>query len=254
MTAPLALVTGGVRRVGAAISGKLAKAGYDLALHGHSDAEPDDNLLAILKSANTNWQGFVADFNDTASASVLVAAVTKHFGRAPDVLVNSASIFGQDDLSSIDADMLEKHISVNMMLPVLLTVELAKARTKVDRGCVVHILDQRVRNPNHDQLSYTLSKQALSESVKTLALTCAATMRVNAVAPGLTLTAGEYGKEQLEKITSMMPLDILPSPDDIAEAVDYLVQAQSVTGQIIYADGGASLKSFDRDFVHLGKS
>ena len=62
MTAPLALVTGGVRRVGAAISGKLAQAGYDLAVHGHSDAEPDEELLATLKLASTNWHGFVADF------------------------------------------------------------------------------------------------------------------------------------------------------------------------------------------------
>jgi NAD(P)-dependent dehydrogenase (short-subunit alcohol dehydrogenase family) len=254
MTAPLALVTGGVRRVGAAISGKLAQAGYDLALHGHSDAEPEDELLETLKLASTEWHGFVANFEDTGSASTLIAAVTNHFGRAPDVLVNSASIFGQDSLSNLDPDMLEKHMSVNMMLPVLLTIELANTRKSADRGCVVHILDQRVRNPNHDQLSYTLSKQALSESVRTLALTCAKTMRVNGVAPGLTLTAGEYGEEQLKNITAMMPLDQLPSPDDIADAVLYLVQAAVVTGQTICVDGGANLKSFDRDFVHLGKN
>ncbi|MEP2989923.1 MAG: SDR family oxidoreductase [Parasphingorhabdus sp.] len=253
MTAPLALVTGGVRRVGAAISGKLAEAGYDLALHGHSDAEPEGELLATLKSSHTGWHGFIADFNDTVSASALLTDVIEHFDRPPDLLVNSASIFGQDDLSSIDPDALEKHMSVNMMLPVLLTIELAKAQKKEDRGSVVHILDQRVRNPNHDQLSYTLSKQALSESVRTLALTCADTMRVNAVAPGLTLTAGEYGKEQLAEITDMMPLGILPNPNDIAEAVLYLARAHSVTGQTIYVDGGANLKNFDRDFVHLGK-
>lgn len=254
MTAPLALVTGGVRRVGAAISGKLAQAGYDLALHGHSDAEPEEELLEALKRTGTDWQGFVADFEDTGSASTLISAVTSHFGRAPDVLINSASIFGQDDVSNLDANMLEKHMAVNMMLPVLLTVELAKVRESADRGCVVHILDQRVRNPNHDQLSYTLSKQALSESVRTLALTCAKTLRVNAVAPGLTLTAGEYGEEQLKNITAMMPLDQLPSPNDIAEAVLYLTQAGAVTGQTICVDGGANLKSFDRDFVHLGKT
>lgn len=254
MTAPLALVTGGVRRVGAAISGKLAQAGYDLALHGHSDAEPEDRLLETLKRAHTDWHGFIADFENTGSASTLISAVISHFGRAPDLLVNSASIFGQDDLSNLDADMLEKHMSVNMMLPVLLTIELANRRNSADRGCVVQILDQRVRNPNHDQLSYTLSKQALSETVRTLALTCAKTMRVNGVAPGLTLTAGEYGEDQLENITAMMPLNQLPSPDDIADAVLYLAQAGAVTGQTIFVDGGASLKSFDRDFVYLGKN
>lgn len=254
MTAPLALITGGVRRVGAAISGKLAEAGYALALHGHSDAEPEQELQAILETEKTDWHGFVADFGDTSSAATLIAAVKEHFGRAPDLLVNSASVFGQDNVTDMSPDTLKKHMTVNMMLPILLTAELAKIRKGSDRGCVVQILDQRVRNPNHDQLSYTLSKQALSESVRTLAITCADTVRVNGVAPGLTLTAGEYGKEQLEKITNMMPLEMLPNPDDIAEAVLYFAQAQSVTGQTICVDGGASLKSFDRDFVHLGTS
>ncbi len=253
MTAPLALVTGGVRRVGAAISGRLAEAGYALALHGHSDAQPEDELKVVLAAKKTDWHGFVADFGDASSASSLISEVSDYFGRPPDLLVNSASIFGQDDLSNIDAAALEKHLKVNMMLPVLLTIELARIRAKGDRGCAVQILDQRVGNPNHDQLSYTLSKQALGESVRTLALTCADRLRVNGVAPGLTLTAGEYGEEQLANITEMMPLDLLPNPNDIAEAVLYFARASAVTGQIICVDGGVNLKSFERDFVHLGK-
>ena len=119
---------------------------------------------------------------------------------------------------------------------------------------MIHILDQRIRNPNRDQLSYTLSKQALAASVRSLAVACADKLRVNGVAPGLTLTAGEYGDIQLTNITAMMPLDCLPAPDDIADAVVYLARAEAVTGQTIYVDGGASLKSFDRDFVHLGQA
>lgn len=253
MTAPLALVTGGVRRVGAAIAAKLAKAGYALALHGHSDAEPDDDLKSVLESEKSDWHGFTADFGDTDSAATLIATVANHFGRAADLLVNSASNFGQDDASNIDAAALQKHMSVNMMVPTLLSVELARLRPSGDRASVVHILDQRIRNPNRDQLSYTLSKQALAESVRTLAISCADRLRVNGVAPGLTLTAGEYSAAQLSNITGMMPLNLLPDPDDIAEAVRYLAGANAVTGQIISVDGGASLKSFDRDFVYLGK-
>ncbi|MEH6702035.1 SDR family oxidoreductase, partial [Parasphingorhabdus sp.] len=122
-----------------------------------------------------------------------------------------------------------------------------------DRACVIHILDQRIRNPNRDQLSYTLSKQALAGSVRSLAVACADKLRVNGVAPGLTLTAGEYGDDQLANITAMMPLDRLPNTQDIADAVLYLAKAEAVTGQTIFVDGGANLKSFDRDFVHLGK-
>ena len=253
MTAPLALVTGGVRRVGAAISVKLARAGYALALHGHSDTDPDDELRTVLDTEQTEWQGFLADFVDTASAKSLLADVANHFGRVPDLLVNSASIFGQDDAADMTACTLEQHLKVNMVLPVLLSAELARLRTAGDRAAVVHILDQRVRNPNRDQLSYTLSKQALAESVRTLALAYDDRLRVNGVAPGLTLTAGEYGEDQLDKITQMMPLGRLPKPEDIAAATLYLAQADAVTGQVIAVDGGASLKAFDRDFVHLGR-
>ena len=139
-------------------------------------------------------------------------------------------------------------------MPVLLTTALYQRRTaESERACVIHILDQRVRNPNRDQLSYTLSKQALAGSVRSLAIACADKLRINGVAPGLTLTAGEYGEHQLANITAMMPLERLPAPEDIAEAVLYLARAQAVTGQIIEVDGGANLKGFDRDFVHLGK-
>jgi len=117
----------------------------------------------------------------------------------------------------------------------------------------VHILDQRVRNPNGDQLSYTLSKQALAESVRTLAVALGHRARVNGVAPGLVIPTGEYGAGQVHAARDAMPLGLLPEPADIADAVLYLAQARTVTGQIVFVDGGANLKQFDRDFVFMGK-
>ncbi|MEO9633713.1 MAG: SDR family oxidoreductase [Parasphingorhabdus sp.] len=253
MTRPLALVTGGVKRVGAAIAARLADSGYALALHGNSDIKPDDQLADRLRDTGCQWSGFQMDFLDEGAAEALMEAVVGHFGRTPDLVVNSASIFGQDDADLISEMDLQQHLRVNSLVPVLLTTELHKRLSGAgDRACVIHILDQRIRNPNRDQLSYTLSKQALAGSVHSLAIACADKLRVNGVAPGLTLTAGEYGDNQLENVTAMMPLDRLPIPDDIADAVSYLAGAKVVTGQTIYVDGGASLKSFDRDFVHLG--
>jgi NAD(P)-dependent dehydrogenase (short-subunit alcohol dehydrogenase family) len=249
---PLALITGGVRRVGAGIAIQLAKAGYALALHGHSDAAPEEELVTILNEQGTMWHGFVQDFADDNAANKLLGQISERFDRVPDLIVNNASIFGQDDSTNIDQQALENHLRVNMVVPTLLTTALSRSIAKGHRGAIVHILDQRITNPNRDQLRYPLSKQAVAETVKTLAITCAATLRVNGVAPGLTLTAGEFTQEQLTKITEMMPLDRLPNVPDIAAAVLYLAQAQSVTGQTIYVDGGANLKSFDRDFVHLG--
>ncbi|ATW03798.1 SDR family oxidoreductase [Sphingorhabdus sp. YGSMI21] len=254
MTAPIALVTGGVKRVGAAIAARLAEAGYALALHGNSDAIPEEGLARKLAETGCDWSGFQQDFLEEGAAEALMDQIVDHFGRTPDLIVNSASIFGQDDAGSLSEKDLQEHLRVNSMVPVLLTTALHHRRPAgSDRACVIHILDQRIRNPNRDQLSYTLSKQALAGSVRSLAVACADKLRVNGVAPGLTLTAGEYGEEQLANITAMMPLDRLPEPDDIADAVLYLARAKAVTGQIVYVDGGANLKSFDRDFVHLGK-
>lgn len=254
MTAPLALVTGGVKRVGAVIAARLAESGYALALHGNSDAVPESRLAEKLHETGCAWSAFQQDFTIDGAAEELMDQVADHFGRIPDLIVNSASIFGQDDAASIDQKVLQEHFRVNSLVPVLLTTILYQRRPAgSERACVIHILDQRVRNPNRDQLSYTLSKQALAGSVRSLAVACADRLRINGVAPGLTLTAGEYGKDQLANITAMMPLDRLPVPDDIADAVLYLARAQAVTGQIIDVDGGANLRSFDRDFVHLGK-
>jgi len=249
----LALVTGGVRRLGAHIAARLSDAGYALALHGHSDATPDDALLETLNKNNADWTGFTADFNDEGAAENLLKAVTDHFHRTPDLLVNNASLFEYDDAETLTPQSLEAHLRINMMVPTLLTTLMAKQYSGDIRAAVVNIIDQRIRNPGGDQLSYTLSKQALAESVRTLAVACADRLRVNGVAPGLTLPTSEYDTAQIENLAALMPLERLSSPDDIADAVLYLAEAASITGQIVFVDGGAHMKSFDRDFVFLGK-
>ncbi|MEO9470175.1 SDR family oxidoreductase [Parasphingorhabdus sp.] len=249
----LALVTGGCRRLGAQISAQLASAGYVLALHGHNDAEPEPELAAIFEQHATRWHGFVADFDIDGSVEELLGDVTDHFGKAPDLIVNNASLFEYDDQSSINQQTLERHLRINLVVPALLTTSLSALQGDGTRAAIVNIVDQRVRNPNGDQLSYTLSKQALAESVRTLAKACAPKLRVNAVAPGLTLPTEDYTDNQMERLAEAMPLNQLSSPEDIAEAVLFLAEAGSMTGQTVFVDGGAHLECFDRDFVFLGK-
>ena len=134
---------------------------------------------------------------------------------------------------------------------MLLARDLVKAAAEGQTPCIIHILDQRVRNPNRDQLSYTLSKQALAASVRTLAISFAGRARVCGVAPGLVLPTDDYEEGQLAHIAGEMPLGLLPEPADIAEAVAWLAAAGAVTGQIVYVDGGAHLTQFARDFVHM---
>jgi pteridine reductase len=249
----LALVTGGHRRLGAAISARLAADGWTLAIHGAHDALPDAALGEVFRQNRTHWHGFVADLADSAAVDGLIPAVVAHFGATPRLLVNNASRFVDDTVATTTAADLAAHHQINAAAPVALTLALHRMGKDAAgwTGSVVNILDQRIRNPVPDQFSYGLSKSALASATRSLAVALAPQIRVNAVAPGLTLPTADYDAALMARIADAMPLALLPSPADIAEAVAFLATAMSMTGQTLFVDGGANLKSFDRDFVHL---
>lgn len=247
----LALVTAGYHRLGAAIVARLALAGWEVALHSRKATEPDAALADALTAHGTSWQGFQADLADDDAVMQLIPAVVAHYGRAPDLLVNNASLFEWDNAASVTPQTMAAHAKVNLTAPVLLATSLAHHVAAGQHAAVVNILDQRIKQPNGDQLSYTLSKQALAGATETLARALAPKVRVNAVAPGLTLPTDDYAPGQMERLAGMMPLGALPTPEDIANAVFWLANAPVTTGQTIFVDGGANLKSFDRDFLFL---
>jgi NAD(P)-dependent dehydrogenase (short-subunit alcohol dehydrogenase family) len=249
-TAPLAIVTGGKRRLGAEIASKLADAGYALALVSHLDSHPEEKLLAALQKNGSEWHPFIFDLS-TGDPAHLIDIITTHFGRAPQLLVNSAAMFGQDDWESMSVETLEAHFRLNLFAPLLLAKAVVDAAGADMRPSIVNILDQRIVNPHRDQISYTLSKQALAASVRSMAASFAGRARYNGIAPGLVISTDDYTEEQEVRLAGMMPLGALPSPSAVADAVVYLAKAEDVTGQIIFVDGGAHLKSFDRDFMHL---
>ncbi len=242
---PLALVTGGVRRLGAAIAQRLAEAGYAVAVSSH---ESDPELPPGLTHWDAEATAFQADLSAPDAPAKLLAEVTAHFGRAPVLLVNNAAMFGQDDAATMTAETFDAHIALNFRAPVLLAQAMA---AQGNAAAVVHITDQRVRNPVVEQLSYTLAKQALDASVRTMARALAPMVRVNAVAPGLTLATADYDEGTIAASAAAMPLHRLPAAKDIADAVLFLARAEAVTGQTIFVDCGANLESFRKDFMHF---
>jgi NAD(P)-dependent dehydrogenase (short-subunit alcohol dehydrogenase family) len=181
----------------------------------------------------------------------LLPAVEASFGRPPDLLVNNAALFGDDDWRSATMEAMLAHYAVNAAAGVALACAFADRLGPEGRGVVVNIVDQRIASPHGDQLSYTLSKQAAAGATRTLARTLAPRLRVCAVAPGLTIPTADYSTAQLERLAARMPLGRLPRPGDVAAAVLYLAGAEATTGQILFVDGGAWLESFERDFVYL---
>ena len=253
---PLALVTGGWRRIGAAIAAALAADGWDLALHAHHRGRFDPALAAQLAQAGATVHGIAGDLIDPGAPEMILREAINAFGRAPTLLVNSASVFRDDRLLTLTADSLDLHMRTNLYAPLLLTKAFAAALGEGAvslEASVVMLLDQRVRNPVPDQLAYSLSKQALHASLRNLARELSPRIRVNGVAPGLVLPTEDYDESQWRRLAALMPLERLAEPGEIAAAVVYLAHAKAVTGQTIYVDSGANLEAFPRDFVYMGR-
>lgn len=249
---PLALVTGGLHRLGAAIAARLAREGYALALHCRSESPADGQLTETLARTGTDHAQFRADLGQPDEAERLFDAVTAHFGRAPDLIVNNAALFEDSDIDSLDRAAMDTALALNLTAPVVLIQQLAAHHRGAGTcGAAVNILDQRVLNPVPDQIAYSIAKQALWQATRTLARAAAPHVRVNGVAPGLTLPTDSYEDGRMERMAALMPLAALPTPVEIADAVCWLARARSVSGQTIFVDGGASLTGFDRDFAFL---
>lgn len=251
MTQKLALVTGGLHRVGAAISARLAREGYALAIHKRSPGDADAVLADALAETGAISHRFAADLSDPAAVDALIPAVIEKFGRAPDLLVNNAALFAEGEWTDLSTAALAEMMQVNLSAPVMLATALVAASGADKRPAIVNIVDQRVVHPVPDQIAYSLSKSALWQATATLAVAFGARARVNAVAPGLTMATDDYSAAQVDRLAGRMPLGALPSPGQIADAVVYLARAEAVTGQTIFVDGGAHLAPMGRDFVAL---
>jgi hypothetical protein len=244
---PVALVTGAARRVGRAIAHELAAHGWDLALHYRSSAAEVETAAAELRTLGAQAQVFAADLADEAACRALVPAVLRHFGRLQAV-VNNASLFEHDDVSSFGFTTMDRHWRANVGAPVLLAQALhAQAQAAGGSGCVVNLLDQKLWNPNPDHLSYTLSKAALENATTLLAQALAPAVRVCGVAPGLTLPSGPMTEAEFARAATLTPLRRASTAEDVARAVRFVLESPAITGTTLLVDGGQHLAPQPRD-------
>jgi len=246
---PVALVTGGARRLGREIALELARQGWDLALHYRHSAAEAEATLGELRGQGARAEGFSAELDDEAACRALVPAVVARLGRL-DAVVNNASTFAYDDAASFGHAAMERHWRANVAAPVLLSQALhAHLAGSGREGCVVNLSDQKLVNLNPDHFSYTLSKAALAAATTMLAQALAPLVRVCAVAPGLTLGSELIDEAALARLDREQPFGRRPAAGDIARAVAFLLSCPSITGETLLVDAGQHLAAQSRDFA-----
>ena len=244
MQGKVVLVTGGAKRVGAAICRRLHAAGAQIAIHYRSSEQEALDLQKELNKLRPKSAAvFQADLLDLTALPQLVHKVIKKFGQL-DVLINNASSFYATPLAEVDDSQWDDLLGTNLKAPLFLA-QAAAAELRRRHGCIVNIADIHAERPLHGHLLYSVAKAGLVALTKGLAQEMAPQVRVNAIAPGVIIwpeSEAWLDQEQRRKIVAHTLLKREGEPDDIARTVQFLItDAPYITGQIISVDGGRSI-------------
>lgn len=237
------LVTGGGKRLGAAIARRLAEGGHRVVIHRHDEHGDGDELAAEIGAATV-----AGDLADLEGIDGLFDRARAAAGGPVDGLVNSASAFVFDSPAAIDPALYSRLGAINGGAPAMLAGALARQSDVAD-GAVVNILDQKVANPNPDFFSYSCGKLALAGATAMLAQAFAPRIAVNAVSPGLTLPSGDQSEEEFAAVASINLLRRPVGADAVADAVAYLIGSRGVTGQNLFVDCGQRFLPRSRDVM-----
>lgn len=247
MTRPAVLVTGGAKRIGSEICRRFGRAGWHVIVHYGRSRMEAETLAAALPSA----EAAQADLDDWDDG---VAIITHLAARLPDfrMLVNNASVFGHDSVSGLAPTVFDEAMQVNAGTPARMTqtfLELAKA---AGGRRVVHILDQKLDNPNPDFFSYTMSKHALAATVPMLAMAAADPAdRIYGLCPGAILPSHDQTTDEAERSHRLNLLGRRTAPDEIADTALFLAEGHLRSGEMVFVDSGQHLLAQPRDVIYL---
>jgi NAD(P)-dependent dehydrogenase (short-subunit alcohol dehydrogenase family) len=215
----------------------LASEGYAVVIHHRGGAEDAQALAAEIRAGGGQAATLKADLSNSRQRSTLVAKAAALFGPLT-VLVNNASSFEPDSVLDLDEDLWDRHLTIHLKAPAFLARDFAAQLQADVQGNIVNIIDGRVLHLTPNYFSYTLSKAALWTMTHTMAQSLAPRVRVNAIGPGPTLPEKGQSAAAFRKSQQAAPLGYAAGPDDVVAALLYLLNARSVTGQMIAVDGG----------------
>lgn len=244
LPAKVVLITGGAKRVGAAICRELHASGAQLMIHYKSSVKEARALQAELNLQRANSVAIIqGDLLNTAIPASLIHETVKHFGRL-DVLINNASTYYATELSQINEDNWHDLMGSNLKAPMLLA-QAAATELRKHGGSIVNITDMHVERPKKGYIIYSVAKAGLVTLTKSLAHELSPEVRVNAVAPGPVQwpeNNPQFDEVYRQRVISQTLLKRIGDPTDIAKAVKFLTyDAPFITGHVLAVDGGRSL-------------
>lgn len=234
------LITGAARRIGKALALDFASRGWRVAVHYHHSQAEAAEVVRRIEEAGGEAAAFHADLARMDDTLSLVPRCAALFG-APDCLINNASLYVDDSLANLNESVWRAHMDINLRAPVFLAQAFAAALPAGRHGVIINVIDQRVLRPRPLFFSYTASKSALWAVTVTMAQALAPRIRVNAIGPGPTLPSVYQSDKDFAEERRQTLLEQGASPQDVAAAAHFILDARAMTGQMIALDGGQHL-------------
>jgi NAD(P)-dependent dehydrogenase (short-subunit alcohol dehydrogenase family) len=245
---PAVLVTGGAKRIGAAIARRFGAAGWHVVIHCCRSYAEARALADELSSAEVVRC-------DLADGDAAIAMVEELAGRLGDwrALVSSASVFRPDDVTALDPGVSWEAVQVNARTPAMMAQAFQRLARSTAGRRVIQLTDQKLANPNPDFFSYTMSKHAAAAAAQMLAMAADPADRVYTLAPGAILASHDQAPEEAEISHRLNLLRRRTSPDEVAEAALFLATGPLASGQALYVDSGQHLLAQPRDVMYLAR-
>jgi NAD(P)-dependent dehydrogenase (short-subunit alcohol dehydrogenase family) len=232
-----ALVTGGAVRLGRAMALRLAREGFDLAIHCRTSRAQAEEAAREIEALGRKAVVLEADLEDETAVGRLLPEAGAALGPIG-FLVNNASVFEYDRLESMTKAGWDRQMGVNLRAPAVLCQAFAAQLPDTAEGLIVNLIDERVVNLTPNYLSYSVSKAGLWALTQVLARQLAPRIRVNGIGPGLALAPPGWAPGRFEGLCARMPLQRGTDPGEIADALAFLLRTRSMTGHLLNLDGG----------------
>ena len=234
------LITGAATRVGKAIALHFAERGWNIALHYFRSSLKAKKLKKIIEQHWVKVALIKADLKNPKQTEKIIPLAKRKLG-AINCLVNNAALFEKDDITNFTTKSWNDHLNINLLAPAILTKQFAKQASRKSVSNIINIIDQRIFNLTPFFMSYTISKSGLQTLTKTMAMRLGPNIKVNAIAPGPTIKSKRQTDRHFRNQVRSTLLKKSVRSEDICDTVEFLINNNSVTGQVIAVDSGQNL-------------